>query len=403
MTVVLRATGDAAGDRRATGHTRAAGDRRAGDPRVAAAARVGAGRGRRRHPPRARPRRRRGAVPAGPRLGLGAGGRGGARARRGGHDRRGLAVAGARRATRPDAGAARGDGGVLPLAVPQHDPARRGRGRCASGRGARPRPGAGRAGVARGRGGAHRPVRRCSSSSQPWCWRFSECRPTLPLWAPRFSWSSSPAPQSPSRRRRTVRARAAIGRELAALRQAFGTVRTVLIVVVASIVVVAVPCGDLRRRLHRRRHRCVARAADRRRAHRGARRIDPAEPRRLGPARRRRSVGVRGRRHGSGHRRRGLDGVRGAGDDRGAARRGRGRGIRSPSPPTVAVAGGSDIVTRPYVLLSCAMSIDGYLDRETPASSPCRTRPTSIGSTSCGRRATRSWSARRPFGATIRT
>ena len=48
---------------------------------------------------------------------------------------------------------------------------------------------------------------------------------------------------------------------------------------------------------------------------------------------------------------------------------------------------------RPYTLLSCGMSIDGYLDGARRAGCCCPTTPTSTGSTRCAPAATRSWSA----------
>ena len=57
---------------------------------------------------------------------------------------------------------------------------------------------------------------------------------------------------------------------------------------------------------------------------------------------------------------------------------------------------------RPYTLLSCGVSLDGYLDSPTSAGSGCRTTPISIVSMRCGRVATRSSSARTPSEMTIR-
>ena len=56
--------------------------------------------------------------------------------------------------------------------------------------------------------------------------------------------------------------------------------------------------------------------------------------------------------------------------------------------------GSRAVADRPYTLLSCGMSIDGYLDSADRASGCCcPTTPTSTGSTRCAPGATRSWSA----------
>ena len=141
------------------------------------------------------------------------------------------------------------------------------------------------------------------------------------------------------------------------------------------------------------------------------------EHRRLGSARGRGGVGVRrGRaRRGPGRRRRG--GVRRAGARRQPARCRRARGAsgcvggsradratgraagRRPSPSRE----GAGVAERPYTLLSCGMSIDGYLDSATDAAAGCcPTTPTSTGSTRCAPTATRSWSAPRPSATTTR-
>ena len=150
--------------------------------------------------------------------------------------------------------------------------------------------------------------------------------------------------RAPRGRRRLRRTRRRGGRERARARRRSaaswrpsgsrsGPSGTVVKVIAASLDRDRRARGDLRRGLHRRRRRGLARAAGRRRADRRARRVDPAQHRRMGTARGRRRVGVRRRRDSEprrGHRR--LDRVRRAGADRRRSRRGRGRGIRSAPP-----------------------------------------------------------------------
>ena len=169
------------------------------------------------------------------------------------------------------------------------------------------------------------------------------------------------------------------------------------------------------RRAHRRHHRAaVANAAA------GAARDDghgAPQPRRLGAARGRDSVGVRRCRAGCGTGRRNRGRVRRDGARRQPARRGRpGRGLapsrsapsvqREPLPPlepgSSADRRAPRMADRPYTLLSCSMSIDGYLGSARCRACCCRTTPTSTGSTPCAPRATRSWSARPPSGSTTR-
>ena len=207
-----------------------------------------------------------------------------------------------------------------------------------------------RSGLARGGRGAHRPGRPFSSSSRRWCWCRSACRPTLPLWASCCSWSSSPAPESSSRRRRSARPRVVIGRELA---DAPHRVRD----------------APHRRRGDRGiRHR--RRAATSRRS---SSRASPSASTRLARAAHRRrarspcspasiplniggwgpregaaawAFAAAGPRRGDGHR--GLDRVRRSGDDRRRSGRGRGRGIRSaPRRTTRAVHRSGRAMNRP--------------------------------------------------------
>ena len=75
--------------------------------------------------------------------------------------------------------------------------------------------------------------------------------------------------------------------------------------------------------------------------------------------------------------------------------------VAAPVAPTAArggcrsSSGGSAVADRPYTLLSCGMSIDGYLDGATASGCCCPTTPTSTGSTRSAPAATRSWSAPR--------
>ena len=125
---------------------------------------------------------------------------------------------------------------------------------------------------------------------------------------------------------------------------------------------------------------------------------------RVGPPRGHGGVGVRcgradrgpGRRHSGGVRR---DGARGQ-PARGRGAAVRRLGARSEEP---ALAQGEAMAERPYTLLSCSMSIDGYLGGATDgALCCCPTTPTSTGWTPCAQHATRSSSARAPSAETIR-
>src|SRR5690606_21618667 len=94
---------------------------------------------------------------------------------------------------------------------------------------------------------------------------------------------------------------------------------------------------------------------------------DPAERRGMGTAGGRRGVGVRRGRARSRGGSRGVDGLRRPGADRRRARRGGRRGGGGAS--TTAPGGRRGAVVamiRPYVTLSCAMSLDGYLDTASP-------------------------------------
>ena len=398
MTVVLRATGDR--DRPATARA-AAGDRRAGDPRLAAGPLLGQGRCGRRHPHRDRPRGRRGAVHPRPRLGLGPGGRRGARARRGGHLRRRVAVADPRRP--PRAHARWGESvsayyrsqflnSVLPGGV-VGDVHRA----VAHGREREHGPQASRAVVAErigGTGGAARPRGGGAGVDRDVGLR-SRCGHRAPRGRRRLRRTgrrggcqrARPRRDPPRAGRAAARVRHARHRGQGVRRFARGDRR---------------PRRDVHRRLPRRRRRRLARAARRRRAHRRARRLDPAQHRRMGPARGRGGVGVRGRRPRCGGRHRGLDGLRRSGADRGR--------------PGAAVVAASALRRRRLAPAAeerprdpARMSPSAARCRSTAtstarprASSRCRTPPTSIGWTSCAPRATRSWSAPRRFGATIR-
>ena len=104
----------------------------------------------------------------------------------------------------------------------------------------------------------------------------------------------------------------------------------------------------------------------------------PTNVARLGSARGRGRVGVRRGRAGRGAGRRDGRGLRRAGARRQPARRGRAGRRLAPARPRATVgrraaqpgrsaadAGGRAVADRPYTLLSCGMSIDGYLDSAT--------------------------------------
>ncbi len=165
----------------------------------------------------------------------------------------------------------------------------------------------------------------------------------------------------------SAHARRAVWRELGALRVAFGSVGVVVKVVLASLIVVAGHVGHLRGGLPRRRCRRATAAAGRRGGDRAARGIHPAQYRRVGTARRRGRLGVRHRGARRDDRARRIDGLRSARDDRRRTRRGRSGGIRisSSSRGSPRDCGGV-VMSRPYTTLSCAMSLDGYLDGTAP-------------------------------------
>ena len=161
------------------------------------------------------------------------------------------------------------------------------------------------------------------------------------------------------------------------------------------------------RRADRRCHRAaVADAADRTAGDDGD---GAAQRRRLGAARRRDRLGVRRGRPGraAGRGRRCRLRCHGARCQPAGRRRPRG-GMVAPEPVSaadpVARSGRKPYMPdRPYILLSCGMSIDGYLGSASPAApGALQQTPTSTGSTPCAPPATRSWWGPTPCAATTR-